>query len=77
MAHSSELFHGSHDSAMFAEETPGIEVPVDRTDDNVATSLGATARTLSDIEREWGPARRRPDAPKHETPIPEDLSWSA
>ena len=77
MVHSSELFHGSHDSAMFAEDEQTPEVQVKDTTDTLTTSLGATAATLSDLKREWGPAHHRPDAPKREIPTPEGLSWSA
>jgi hypothetical protein len=77
MAHSSELFNGSHDTGMFVDDEPTkAEVSSQKTD-KIASELGSKAAAMTDIELEWGPARRRPDAPTFETEPPEGLSWSA
>lgn len=78
MAHSTELFHGSHDTSVFVEDEQIIDEATEQNEkptDTVTSPLGAAA--MSDIAREWGPARRRPDAPKYETPTPAELTWSA
>lgn len=74
MAHSSELFNGSHDTGMFVDDEPTAAETSAPVKEEVASTLGAQAAAMADIVRDWGPARRRPEAPTFEAEGP---SWSA